>query len=261
MKNSFLNKNILITGGAGQVGSCLAKEFSELGANVIILDHSPESVSEVVQDLGGTDKGIMGVNVDLSAQSLSAQLEKELGGVTIMDHVIHSAAYVGTSELEGWIEPFEKQSVATWEAALRVNLTAPFVINQFLLPKLQNSQAPTIVHISSIYGVVGPDFGLYEGLFKMGNPAAYAASKGGLDQLTRWLACTLGPYIRVNSIILGGVERGQDERFVERYCRKVPLKRMAQESDVVGPVKFLSSEDSRYVTGHTLHVDGGYTIM
>jgi NAD(P)-dependent dehydrogenase (short-subunit alcohol dehydrogenase family) len=91
----------------------------------------------------------------------------------------------------------------------------------------------------------------------MGNPAAYAVSKGGLIQLTRRLATTLAPEIRVNAISPGGVFRNQPEVFVQRYEQRTPLKRMATEDDFREAVAFLSSELSRYVTGHNLAVDGG----
>ena len=116
-----------------------------------------------------------------------------------------------------------------------------------------------MINISSIYGQWGPDLSLYEGT-KMANPAAYSASKGGLDQLTRWLACTLAPDIRVNAISPGGVARGQPISFVERYNARTPLGRMATEDDFRGAVAYLASDLSAYVSGQILSVDGGWGI-
>ena len=93
----------------------------------------------------------------------------------------------------------------------------------------------------------------------MGNAAAYAASKGGLLQLTRWLATTLAPEIRVNAITPGGVARGQAESFIRRYAERTPLGRMARNDDYKGAAAFLVSDAARYVTGHNLVVDGGWT--
>ena len=92
----------------------------------------------------------------------------------------------------------------------------------------------------------------------MGNPAAYAASKGGIVQLTRWLSTTLAPDIRVNTLSPGGVFRNQPEVFVKRYEEKVPLGRMATEEDFKGSVAFLASDLSQYVTGQNMLVDGGW---
>jgi NAD(P)-dependent dehydrogenase (short-subunit alcohol dehydrogenase family) len=93
----------------------------------------------------------------------------------------------------------------------------------------------------------------------MGNAAGYAASKGGVVQLTRWLATTLAPDVRVNCLTPGGVSRGQPESFQAAYRDRTPLGRMATEEDYKGAVAYLASDLSRYVTGHNLVVDGGWT--
>jgi NAD(P)-dependent dehydrogenase (short-subunit alcohol dehydrogenase family) len=109
-----------------------------------------------------------------------------------------------------------------------------------------------------MYGSLGPDYSIYEDT-KLANPAAYAASKGGLVQLTRWLATTLAPEIRVNAISPGGIYRNQPTSFVSRYEKKTPLQRMGSEDDFRGPLAFLASELSRYTTGQVLHIDGGWS--
>ncbi|MDO8629190.1 MAG: SDR family oxidoreductase, partial [Phycisphaerales bacterium] len=117
----------------------------------------------------------------------------------------------------------------------------------------------SIINIASIYGSYGPDLRLYAGT-AMGNPAAYAASKGGLIQLTRWLATVLAPHVRVNSISPGGVFRNQPEEFVQRYEARTPLGRMATDDDLRGAMLYLASDLSRYVTGQNLSVDGGWGV-
>jgi NAD(P)-dependent dehydrogenase (short-subunit alcohol dehydrogenase family) len=92
----------------------------------------------------------------------------------------------------------------------------------------------------------------------MANPAAYAASKGGLIQLTRWMATTLAPNVRVNAISPGGVARGQPQSFVDAYEKRTPLGRMATENDFRGAIAYLASDMSAYVTGQVLAVDGGW---
>ena len=125
-----------------------------------------------------------------------------------------------------------------------------------LAPRLRISGNGSIINIGSIYGVVAPDYSLYAGT-NMGNPAAYAASKGGLIQLTKWLSTTLAKEIRVNSISPGGIFRDQPKEFVSKYEIKTPLGRMATEEDFKGIIAYLSSDLSAYVTGQTLHVCGG----
>jgi NAD(P)-dependent dehydrogenase (short-subunit alcohol dehydrogenase family) len=113
--------------------------------------------------------------------------------------------------------------------------------------------------MGSIYGMVGPKWDLYEGT-SMGNPAAYGASKGGLLQLTRYLATTMAPSVRVNMITPGGIFREQPQAFVHRYEAGVPLGRMASEEDLKGAVAYLASDLSAYMTGQNLVVDGGWTV-
>ena len=142
--------------------------------------------------------------------------------------------------------------------AMEVNATAPFELVQSALPLLKQSGNGSIINIASIYGILGPDWSLYDGT-TMANPAGYAASKGALVQLSRWLATTVGPSVRVNSISPGGIARGQPPSFVSRYVERTPLKRMATESDFKGIILFLASDLSRYVTGQNIIVDGGWS--
>jgi NAD(P)-dependent dehydrogenase (short-subunit alcohol dehydrogenase family) len=124
---------------------------------------------------------------------------------------------------------------------------------------MMESKGASIINVASIYGIAGPDWSLYEGT-KIGNPAAYAVSKGGLIQFTRWLATTVAPGIRVNAISPGGILRGQPKNFVERYSAKVPLGRMAKEDDFRGIIAYLATDLSEYVTGQNISIDGGWSI-
>ena len=154
--------------------------------------------------------------------------------------------------------PFEEQTDEAFAMALALNLTAPFSLTRRLAPLLRTGGHGSVVNVSSIYGLVGPNMGLYEGT-RMGNPAAYAASKGGLAQLTRYLSTVLAPDVRVNAFAPGGIARGQDDAFVERYERLTPLGRMGTEDDFRGVVTWLASDASAYVTGQVVAVDGGWT--
>ena len=148
--------------------------------------------------------------------------------------------------------------MAAWDNALRVNLTAAFVMAQEGRAALSASGYGSIVLFASTYGLVGPDMGLYADT-DLANPVAYGVSKGGLIQLTRYLATVMAPGVRVNAIAPGGVSRGQPDAFRRRYETRTPLKRMAFEEDLKGAVAYLASDLSSYVTGHTLVVDGGWT--
>jgi NAD(P)-dependent dehydrogenase (short-subunit alcohol dehydrogenase family) len=121
----------------------------------------------------------------------------------------------------------------------------------------------SIINIGSLYASVSPDRSLYDHIRAdppFIKPPAYGASKAGLVNLTRYLATHWAPYgVRVNALSPGGVLGGQDPEFKRKFCAKVPMGRMAEASDLEGPLLFLASEASRYVTGIELRVDGGFT--
>ena len=120
----------------------------------------------------------------------------------------------------------------------------------------------SIVNIASIYGIVGNDFSVYKNTDGMTSPAAYSAIKGGIVNLTRYLSSYLGEYnIRVNCVSPGGVFNNQHPNFVKQYSKRVPLKRLASPDEISPAVTFLLSEGARYITGHNLVVDGGWTAI
>jgi NAD(P)-dependent dehydrogenase (short-subunit alcohol dehydrogenase family) len=251
----------LITGGAGHIGSVIAETLAELGAQIALLDVSQPSCDATTSKIG-RDYNVetLPLVIDLTDQkSVEATPEIVVERYGRLDILVNCAALVGSSDLKGWTAPFEKQHADSWRQALEVNLTAPFALVQAATRYLKKSGHGAVLNIGSIYGMVAPDMRLYAGT-DMGNPAAYAASKGGLLQLTRWLAAVLAPEIRVNSIAIGGVRRKQPQNFQNRYVKRVPLKRMATEEDVKGAVAYLASDASAYVTGHNLVVDGGWTV-
>ncbi len=253
-------RTALVTGGAGPLGRAMLETLAELGADVIVLDCDDVRAKDVADSVRSKYK--------VEANSLKVDLEvpTEISAIVPfierftgrLDVLINNAALVGTSNLEGWGVPFEQQSIKTWRRALETNLTAVFEVTQACVALLRSSSHASVINIASIYGVLGPDLSLYEGT-NMGNPAAYAASKGGLIQLTRWLATSLAPDIRVNAISPGGIERGQPAAFQKRYVARTPLRRMGKEEDIKGLTAFLASDMSSYVTGENLLLDGGWS--
>ncbi len=258
---SLTGRRALITGGAGHIAVALAETFAEQGADLVLVDLDQDRLDQLGSQL--TDR--FGICVtshvcDLEDEGARNRLiEAEFAGGKRLDILVNNAAFVGSSSLEGWAVPFEDQSVETWRRAFEVNLTAMFHLCQAFAPALRQTGHGSIINIGSIYGEVGPDWGLYEGT-TMANPAAYAASKGGVFQFTRWLATTVAPDIRVNAISPGGVARGQPDSFVDRYVARTPLRRMAHENDLRGAAAYLASDASAYVTGQAIRVDGGWGI-
>ena len=249
-----------ITGGAGHIGGAIADALAEVGAAVAVLDLDEAACAasaRALHDRHGVRTQPLPVDLEdeEALRGVPARIAGELGGLDIL---VHCAALVGTSRLPGWATPFAQQEAATWRRALEVNLTSVFVLTQAAADTLAKSGAGSVITVGSLYGMVGPDMSLYEGT-AMGNPAAYAASKGGLLQLTRWLSTVLAPRVRVNCLSPGGVFRNQPQPFVERFVARTPLKRMAAEEDFKGAAVYLASDLSRYVTGQNLVVDGGWT--
>lgn len=251
----------LITGGAGHIGFTMAEALAELGAQIVLLDVNKQQCdkkAEYIQQQYNVE--ILPLEIDIADEkklrTVPAQVLKKFGRLDIL---VNCAALMAMSDLKGWAVCFEKQSSETWRKAMEINLTSVFVLTQSCREALLTSDYGSVINVGSIYGMVGPNMKLYEGT-NMGNPAAYAASKGGLIQLTRYLATVLAPNIRVNAISPGGVFREHKDPFLSRYIERTPLRRMASEEDLKGAVAYLASDLSAYVTGHNLVVDGGWTV-
>jgi len=251
----------LVAGGAGHLGMAMGEALAEAGAQIIILDldknQTEKIAAHLVDKIGGEHEGLAINLANKEAIATVPELIEERFGK--LDVLINCAALVGSSDLKGWAKPFREQDVDTWDKALEVNLTAAFYLIQQCQDLLEKSSAASIINISSIYGVMGQKISLYEGMDYL-TPAAYAASKGGLIQLTRYLATVLAPQIRVNCISPGGIGRNQDKAFAARYKKMTPLARMGREEDFKGVAHFLASDLSAYITGQNIIADGGWSL-
>ena len=246
-------KKVLITGASGYLGQEIVSTLYDLDVFLYVTDVSKEALSVFNEDKYSK---IIKIPCDLSKEP---ERKKFIKKIKNLDVLINNAAYVGTSQLKGWNTKFTKQSLETWRKAMEVNLTAPFHLIRDFSDKLNKSKNPSIINISSIYGFVAPDYEIYKNT-QIHNIAAYATSKAGINQLTKWFASTLGPKIRVNTISIGGIYRKQNKKFVKKYENKTFLKRMAKEKDVMGGIIFFASDLSNYITGQNLFIDGGFTV-
>ncbi len=253
-------RRAFITGGAGHIGRAVAEGLVELGARVALVDQNMSAAQQAATVINSTRaNSAVAFECNLSDEkSTRASVKKVVADFGGLDVLVHCAAFVGETKLDGWSRPFPEQTVAAWDAALRVNLTSALVLAQECRESLSASSGGSIILFSSIYGMVGPDFRIYEGT-SMNNPAGYAASKGGLIQLMRYLSTLFAPKIRVNTVSPGGVWRDQHPEFHEKYKARTPMGRMATEEDLKGAVAYLASDLSGYVTGQNIAVDGGWT--
>tara|TARA_B110000008_G_C16948970_1_gene555621 strand:+ start:647 stop:1447 length:801 start_codon:yes stop_codon:yes gene_type:complete len=257
---SLKGRCALITGANGGIGRQMAITIAELGGDLVLVDMPGRNYDDLLTVIDGFGVNATCIDCDLedenSRKELISNIYEDPNPLNIL---INNAAFVSTTNLKGWLTDLEGQSLDAWRRCMEVNLAAVFDLSKGLARKIKLSGHGSIINIASIYGVSGPDYSLYDDT-DMGNPAAYAVSKGGLIQLTRWLSTTLAPDIRVNSLSPGGVFRDQPNEFVQRYKAKTPLGRMAVEEDFKGTVTFLASDLSEYVTGQNILVDGGWTV-
>jgi len=254
------DRTALITGATGKIGLAICETLAELGSNLIMLDNNDCNFKSISNHL--KKKWKVKIETYKCDFEKSDQFDKTLE-IIIKKHkkinvLVNNAAFVGTSNLKGWNTVFEKQNLESWRRAFEVNLTAVFSLTQKIVPLMKNAKGASIINIGSIYGNLGPDWTLYKNT-NMGNPAAYASSKGGLIQLTKWLSTTLAPNIRANSISPGGIKRNQKLSFIKKYEKKVPLGRMGFEEDLKGIIAYFASDLSSYTTGQNINIDGGFS--
>jgi NAD(P)-dependent dehydrogenase (short-subunit alcohol dehydrogenase family) len=255
----------LVTGGTGILGSRYIAALAEYGARVVIADLDAAKCEAAAARLAASyGAGALGVGVDVSdARSVAAmtdRVETTLGPIEVL---VNNAASK-SADLGAFFAATESYSLDTWRQIMSVNLDGLFLVAQAVGARMCERRRGSIINVSSIYGSVGADQRIYEGSEYLGRPintpAVYSASKAGVVGLTRHLAAQWGAHnVRVNTLTPGGVESGQNDTFKSRYGARSPLGRMARADEMVGAVIFLASDASSYVTGHNLHVDGGWS--
>lgn len=258
------NKVIVVTGGAGILGKTFCKMLSEHGAVVVISDLDEKVCQEQAKVLAEkTGNNAYGVGLDLTDEnSVDNWFDNILKKVNKVDVLVNNAAI----KPKGFFKSLESYDLKTWNDTLAVNVTGMFLAIRKVSKHMLSNSKGNIINISSIYGVVGADQRIYEGSWyealggKINTPLIYSVTKGAVISLTRQLACDWGGQgIRVNSISPGGVSSGQNSEFAKKYSNRVPMNRMAKDSDIAGALLFLASDHSEYVNGHNLIVDGGLT--
>ncbi len=157
-------------------------------------------------------------------------------------------------------EPFECVSEENWDKIIEVNLKGTFLLCQVIGSYMAEKQNGSIITIPSTYSNVAPNQNLYKGT-SLGCPAAYSASKGGIDTLSRYLASYWGnKNVRVNMITPHGVWNNHEEQFEKNFANFTPMQRMSYNHEVAPALVYLLSDASSYVTGTNIKVDGGWTV-
>ena len=246
----------LVTGAARGIGLAAARALAEQGARVMLSDIDADVLQEAAGELRGS-----GLHVESSAAdvadppSLAHAVAAAVSAWSRLDILVSNAAITDDT-------PFESISAERWHGVMRVNLDSVLYGAQAAMPHLKRSPCASIVNVASIQGLRGQP-----------NSMAYATAKGAVVNLTRCMAVDFGPLgVRVNAIapgyidtrmalMHGNVHEHQTDWFQDVFIKhgRLPLRRPGTAEDVAGPILFLASDDSRYVTGQVLVVDGGLT--
>ncbi len=231
----------VVTGASGKLGPVWTAALREAGATVAGLDLR---AAEGVEAADVTDR-----------DAVQAACERIVGRHGALHVLVNNAGIDVSPEGEGGEERLED-----FRRTVDVNLAGAFNATQVFGPHMVRAGRGSIVNVGSLYASIAPEPRFYDHLEGFVKPAAYGASKAGVIHLTRYFARRWGPHgVRVNALSPGGLLAGQDEQFLAKYCARVPLGRMAEPADLTGPLVFLASDASRYLTGHELRVDGGFT--
>lgn len=244
------NKVAIVTGAGQGIGKGIAFELAKEGAKIVVADINQESIHGVVKEVKKLSSESIGVKADVSnsaeVNEMVKTVMKQFGTVNIL---VNNAGIYPFKALTDITE-------ADWDHVLEVNLKGCFTCTQAVLPAMIQQQGGKIINISSIGGAVIGD----------PNLAHYCASKGGVLGFTRAAALALAQYnINVNAIAPGNIKvpiyETVGEDIIKQIKQMIPLKRFGEPEDIAKAVVFLSSEDSSYITGQLLVIDGGRTIQ
>ena len=239
----------IVTGGAGQLGAEIVRGLEERGARVAVFDLVGDDFRVDVTDRAAVEQA-------------TNRVAAELGEPQIL---VNAAALDSPPDAPPEeVGPVESYPEESFDRVMDVNVKGTFLCCQVVGARMAQAGRGSIVNISSVYGMLSPVQDVYdfrrasgETFFK---PIAYSVSKSALYNLTRYLATYWARSgVRVNTLTLAGVWNDQPREFVDAYTARMPIGRMADAVEVVGPVVFLASDASSYVTGANLVADGGWS--
>ena len=254
---SLEGKVALVTGGRGLYGSVISEGLAEAGAHVIIASRSKDGCDALAKKLRSAANSAEGAALDLgddaSINSLADFILKKFGFIDIL---VNNAV---TREHYSVLENAERAELLR---SMELNLAGTVMLTKALIPAMKERGGGSIINIGSIHSVMGPHFPYYEE--GQTSPIGYTMEKWGMVGFTKWLAACYGKCgIRANCLSPGGYDPELEQtrpQFFGRYAEHTPLGRWPDRDDIKGPVVFLASEASRYVTGINLLMDGGFTV-
>ena len=245
----FKDKVVIVTGGAQGIGEAIAKKFAEEKATVAILDIQQDKAQAVADAIKAKGGNAIGVKMDITktqeVNKAVKEVEDKLGKVDVL---VNNA---------GWDEimPFVQLTEELWDKIIAINLRGPITVTRAVLDGMVNRNYGKIVSIASDAGRVGSS-----------GESVYSACKGGIIAFTKTLARELIRYnILVNCVCPGPTDTAfmasMGEKLVEAFQRAIPMRRLGKPEEMAGVVAFLASDDASYITGQTLSVSGGLTMV
>ncbi len=257
-KFELRGKVILISGACGLIGRAFCEAAAQFGAHVVLADvkeAAPVNAAASLEEKHG--RKMLGVPVDAGSRTdVNRLLQETLQAFGKVDGLV--TAHQNKSHLK--FEPFESVSDENWDTVVHINLKGTFLLCQVIGTHMANHGGGSIINLPSTYSVVAPNQHLYSGT-SLGCPAAYSASKGGIDALSRYLASYwASKRVRVNMITPHGVWNNHEAQFEQNFARFSPMARLSYNHEVAGAMVYLLSDASSYVTGDNMLVEGGWTV-
>ncbi len=248
----------VVTGGLGQMGALYTAGLAERGMRVAVFD--------VAAEAGADGDLVRRFAVDVTDRRSIEDATKAVIAEWGVPHLlVCNAALDSPPDAPAEeVGPFESYPESSFDAVMDVNVKGVLLCCQVIGGHMAEAGRGSIVNVSSIYGLLSPQQDVYEFRRRGGEaffkPVAYSVSKSALFNLTRYLATYWAKSgVRVNTLTLGGIFAEQPAEFLDAYGARVPLGRMADPGEALGPVVFLASDASSYVTGANLVVDGGWS--
>lgn len=251
---SLKGKVALITGGAGLYGRQIVKALAQAGATTYTTSRRKEQLNEIEQQFREEHCEVKVLYMDQADESsILAVRDYIIDQEGRADILVNNAV---ARTMSSW-----QDSANKFAESMAVNATGLFVISRAFGDVMAEQNSGSIIHVGSMQGMIGPDHTLYEGLDFHGFVPDYFFHKGGMINFTRFMASYYGLHnVRCNCISPGGYQSHRTPpEFVSRYKERTFLRRMANDTDLMGVIVFLASDASRYVTGVNIPVDGGYT--
>ena len=258
LKFDLTGKWIVITGACGLIGKAFCEAVAQFGGNIIVTDLEAANPKKYAEELSVKHKrDMIGFNVNVSNKVSVESLKKY-----ILQKMERIDGLVNTHQNKSHLifEKFEELDESNWDRVVEVNLKGTFLMCQIIGSYMAENGGGKIVNLPSTYSVVAPNQNLYKGT-NMGCPAAYSASKGGVEALSKYLASYwASKNIQVNMITPHGVWNNHEKQFEENFAKFTPLERMSYNHEVASALIYLLSDASSYVTGDNLLVEGGWTV-